>query len=61
MVCPALLLAGIVVGAVPAAAGNRVRASTPVLINTVGLATDIGAGQRLGEAAPKADCLGGWK
>jgi hypothetical protein len=45
----ALLLAGILVGAVPAAVQNRVGASTPVMINTVGSAADISAGQRLGK------------
>ncbi|MCZ3386479.1 MAG: hypothetical protein LH630_05845 [Actinomycetia bacterium] len=45
----ALLLAGILVGAVPAAAQNGVGASTPVMINSVGVSTDIGAGQRLGK------------
>ncbi len=45
----AVVLAGIVVGAVPAAAQNAVGASTPVMINTVGPAADIGAGQRLGK------------
>ncbi len=45
----ALLLACTVVGALPAAAQNGVGVSTPVMINTVGAATDIGAGQRLGE------------
>lgn len=49
----ALLLAALVVGAVPAAAGNRVGASTPVMINTVGSPTDIGAGQRLGKSLPQ--------
>ena len=49
----ALLLAGIFVGAVPAAAGNRVGASTPVMINTVGVSADIGAGQRLGKTVPR--------
>ena len=45
----ALLLACTVVGALPAAAQNGVGVSTPVMINTVEAATDIGAGQRLGE------------
>ena len=45
----ALLLAAIVAGAVPAAAQNRVGASTPVMINTVGAATDISSRQRLGK------------
>jgi hypothetical protein len=49
----ALLLAGILVGAVPAAAGNRVGASTPVMINTVGVSADIAAGQRLGKTVPQ--------
>jgi len=49
----ALLLAAIVVAAVPAAAGNRVGASTPVVIKTVGVSTDIGAGQRLGKTVPQ--------
>jgi hypothetical protein len=49
----ALLLAGILFGAVPAAAQNRVGASTPAMINTVGSSTDIGAGQRLGETVPQ--------
>ncbi len=49
----ALLLAGMVVGAVPAAAQNAFGVSTPVMINTVGAATGIGAGQRLGESLPQ--------
>ena len=49
----ALLLAGMVVGAVPAAAQNGVGVSTPVMINTVGAAKDIGAGQRLGKTVPQ--------
>jgi|GEM_PF-4922049 len=48
-----LVLAGIVVGAVPAAAQNAVGASTPGMINTVGSPTDIGAGQRLGKSVPQ--------
>jgi len=47
----ALVLAAMVVGAVPAAAENGVGASTPVMINIVGPSGDIGAGQRLGETA----------
>jgi len=47
----ALVLAAMVVGAVPAAAENGVGASTPVMINIVGHSGDIGAGQRLGETA----------
>ncbi len=49
----ALLLAAMVVGAVPAAAQNGVGASTPVMINTVGVSADIGAGQRLGKTVPR--------
>ena len=49
----ALLLAGILVGAVPAAAGNRVGASTPAVINIVGSPADIDAGQRLGKSRPQ--------
>jgi hypothetical protein len=48
-----LLLAGILVGTVPAAAGNGVGASTPVMIDSVGSSTDIGAGQRLGGTVPQ--------
>lgn len=43
-----VLLAGILVGAAPAAAGNAVGAPTLVKINTVGPTTDVAAGQRLG-------------
>ena len=50
----ALLVAAIVVAAVPAAAGNRVGASTPVMINTVGVSADIGASQRLGKSVLKS-------
>jgi hypothetical protein len=50
----ALLLAGILVGAVPAAAQNGVGASTPAMINTVGASADIGAGQRLGKTVLQA-------
>ena len=45
-----LVLAGIVVGAVPAAAQNRVGAWTPAVANTVGSPANISAGQRLGKA-----------
>ena len=48
-----LVLAGIVVGAVPAAAQNAVGASTPNVANTVGVSTDISAGQRLGRTSPQ--------
>lgn len=44
----ALVLTGIVVGAVPAAAQDRVGASTPAVINSVGSSAGISAGQRLG-------------
>jgi hypothetical protein len=43
-----------VVGTVPAAAQNRVGASTSVMINTVGPSTDIGAGQRPGKTVPQS-------
>jgi len=49
-----LVLVGIVVGAVPAAAQNAVGASTTAVTNTVGPSTDISAGQRLGEASPQS-------
>jgi len=48
-----LVLAGIVVGAVPAAAQNRVGASTTAVANTVGPPAGISAGQRLGNASPQ--------
>jgi hypothetical protein len=48
-----LILAGIVVGAVPAADQNAVGASTPALANTVGPSAGISAGQRLGKVPPQ--------
>jgi len=48
-----LVLAGIVVGAVPAAAQNRVGASTFAAANTVGSPAGISAGQRLGKTVPQ--------
>jgi hypothetical protein len=48
-----LVLAGIVVGAVPAAAHNRVGASSPASASTVGSSAGIGAGQRLGKVPPR--------
>ena len=48
-----LVLAAVVVGAVPAAAQNRVGAWTPAAANTVGSAADISAGQRLGKSVPQ--------
>ena len=48
-----LVLAGIVVGAVPAAAQNRVGASSPGAANTVGSPVGISAGQRLGKGPPQ--------
>ena len=48
-----LVLAGIVVGAVPAAAQNAVGASSPASANTVGPLAGIGAGQRLGKVVPQ--------
>jgi|GEM_PF-3597530 len=48
-----LVLAAIVVGAIPAAAQNRVGASTPAVIDTVGSPAGIGAGQRLGNTGPQ--------
>lgn len=49
----ALLLAAVVVGAVPAAAQNAVGSSTPAVANTVGSPASIGAGQRLGRSLPQ--------
>jgi len=48
----ALLVAGILVGTVSAAAENGVGASTPAVANTVGSSSDIGAGQRPGKSLP---------
>ena len=48
-----LVLAGIVVGAVPAAAQNAVGASNPAAANAVGPPADITAGQRLGKVVPR--------
>jgi len=49
----ALLAAGILISAVPAAAGNRVGASTTAVANTVGPLAGISAGQRLGKTLPQ--------
>jgi 5-methylcytosine-specific restriction endonuclease McrA len=48
-----LVLAGIVVGAVPAAAQNRVGAWTPAVIDTVGVSTGIDAVQRRRKTVPQ--------
>jgi len=48
-----LVLAAVVVGAAPAAAQNRVGASTPAMINIVGPLAGISAGQRLGRTSPQ--------